>query len=126
MAGTDGTTRKSDQILVRMTPELFASMQLALPFVQRRSMQDLVSSVLEGFVEALGQDDPGFALACTCLSESQARRSGSLLVGEYKERHPRGEDSDESVLPAGNVLRKLTGSSSGPSLSWPKTGVGWS
>ena len=47
---------------MHVTPELFASMQLALPFVQRRSMQDLVSSVLESFVGALGQDDPGFAL----------------------------------------------------------------
>jgi hypothetical protein len=37
-----------------------------------------VSSVLEGFVEALGNDDPGFSLAVTCLSESQARRSGIL------------------------------------------------
>lgn len=75
MVGIDGT-RKSEQILVRVPPELFASLQLALPFVQRRSMQDLVSS--EGFVEALGNDDPGFALAVTCLSESQARRSGIL------------------------------------------------
>jgi hypothetical protein len=78
MDGIDGKTRKSEQILVRVTPELFASLQLALPFVQRRSMQDLVSSVLEGFVEALGNDDPGFSLAVTCLSESQARRSGIL------------------------------------------------
>jgi hypothetical protein len=90
MAGTDGPTRKSEQILVRVTPELFASMQLALPFVQRRSMQDLVSSVLEGFVEALGQDDPGFALACTGLSESQARRSGILARRRVQGTPPTG------------------------------------
>ena len=90
MARTDGTTRNSEQILVRVTPELFASMQLALPFVQRRSMQDLVSSVLEGFVEALGQDDPGFARACTCLSESQARRSGILARRRVQGTPPAG------------------------------------
>lgn len=78
MVDIDSKTRKSEQILVRVTPELFTSLQLALPFVQRRSMQDLVSSVLEGFVEALGNDDPGYALAVTCVTESRARRSGIL------------------------------------------------
>jgi hypothetical protein len=90
MVGTDGKTRKSEQILVHVTPELFASMQLALPFVQRRSMQDLVSSVLESFVEALGQEDPGFALACTGLSESQARRSGILAHRRVQGTSPTG------------------------------------
>jgi hypothetical protein len=68
----------SEQLLVRITPETYSALQLAQPFVQRRSMQDLVGAVIEDFLNDLRTRDPGFERALVGLRESQARRDGVL------------------------------------------------
>ena len=78
MEPKEGSARKTEQVLVRVSPDLFAALQLAMPFVGRRSMQDLSAGVLDDFVSDLADRDPGFKEALTGLAESKARRSGIL------------------------------------------------
>jgi hypothetical protein len=68
----------SEQLLVRVSPETYSALQLAQPFVQRRSMQDLVAAVIEDFLSDLRANDPGFERALVGLRESRARRDGVL------------------------------------------------
>jgi hypothetical protein len=75
---TAAAKSNSEQLLVRVTPETYSALQLAQPFVQRRSMQDLVSAVIEDFLNDLRTRDPGFERALVGLRESQARRDGVL------------------------------------------------
>ena len=70
--------RKLEQVLVRLAPETYAALQLAQPFVQRRSMQDLLAMIIEDFLETLRAGDPGYQQALVGLRESQARRDGVL------------------------------------------------
>jgi hypothetical protein len=70
--------RKLEQVLVRLSPETYAALQLAQPFVQRRSMQDLLAMIIDGFLDTLRAQDPGYQQALVSLRESQARRDGVL------------------------------------------------
>lgn len=70
--------RKVEQVLVRLPPETYAALQLAQPFVQRRSMQDLLAEIINEFVDTLRAQDPGYQQALIGLQESQARRDGVL------------------------------------------------
>lgn len=78
MEPEDESARKTEQVLVRVSPDLFATLQLALPFVGRRSMQDLVGGILNEFVSDLAERDSGFKAALTGLAESKARRMDVL------------------------------------------------
>jgi len=77
-AADKGKSGKSEQLLVRVPPETYSALQLAQPFVQRRSMQDLVAGMIEEFIDDLRNRDPGFERALVGLRESQARRDGVL------------------------------------------------
>jgi hypothetical protein len=70
--------RKVEQVLVRLPSQTYAALQLAQPFVQRRSMQDLMAMIIDGFLDTLRAQDPGYQQALTGLHESQARRDGVL------------------------------------------------
>lgn len=70
-----GTT---EQLLVRVSPETYTALQLAQPFVHRRSMQDLVSAIIEDFLVNLRERDLGFEKALIGLRESEARTAGVL------------------------------------------------
>jgi hypothetical protein len=70
--------RKQEQVLVRLPPETYAALQLAQPFVQRRSMQDLLVMIVEEFLDTLRAQDSGYQQALVGLRESQARRDGVL------------------------------------------------
>ncbi len=65
-------------ILVRVSPDVYAALQLAQPFVQRRSMQDLLVLIIDDFLKSLRASDSGFEKALVGLRESQARREGVL------------------------------------------------
>lgn len=82
---------KPEQILVRVPPETYSALQLAQPFVGRRSMQDLVSAVLEDFLADLRARDPGFQKAVVGLRESEARSVGVLM------RRAAGGNIDETA-----------------------------
>lgn len=69
---------KSEQVLVRLSTETYSALQLAQPFVHRRSMQDLLAAVIEDFLTSLRSEDPGFKQALVGLRESQARHDGVL------------------------------------------------
>ena len=75
---TAAAKSNSEQLLIRVTPETYSALQLAQPFVQRRSMQDLVCSVIDDFLDDLRTRDPGYERALIGLRESQARRDGVL------------------------------------------------
>jgi len=68
----------SEQLLVRVSPETYSALQLAQPFVQRRSMQDLVAAIIQDFLADLRVQDAGFEQALVGLRESQARKAGVL------------------------------------------------
>jgi hypothetical protein len=72
------TARATQQLLIRVSAETYAALQLAQPFAHRRSMQDLLASVIDDFVENLRTQDPGYQKALTGLRESEARRDGVL------------------------------------------------
>lgn len=72
------TKRKAEQVLVRLTPETYTALQLAQPFVQRRSMQDLLETIVDDFLDQLRAQEPGFQQALAGLRESQARSQGVL------------------------------------------------
>jgi hypothetical protein len=67
-----------EQILVRVTADTYTALQLAQPFVGKRSMQDLIASVLVDYLDNLIGRDDGFRQALRGLRESQARNSGVL------------------------------------------------
>ena len=90
MHRSEESRQPSDQVLVRVSPELFAALQLALPFENRRSMQDLAANVLEDFVEQLAARDSGFRAAMTGLAESRAQRAGVLARRLAARQHPNG------------------------------------
>lgn len=73
-AGNSGT----EQILVRVPRETYTALQLAQPFERRRSMQDLVSAIIDDFLEALRHREPGFETALTGLREAETRTEGVL------------------------------------------------
>jgi hypothetical protein len=73
-----GGERKNEQILVRVTSRTYALLQLAQPFVRRRSMQDLVAAIIEDFLDGLRDGDPGYRKAVAGLQETEARRQGVL------------------------------------------------
>jgi hypothetical protein len=70
--------RKTEQVLVRLSPETYTALQLAQPFVQRRSMQELLVLIIDEFLEALRTGDPGYSQALAGLRTSQARAEGVL------------------------------------------------
>ncbi len=72
------TKRNSEQLLVRVSPETYSALQLALPFVRRRSMQGLVAAIIQDFLIDLRAQDLGFEKALAGLRESQARKAGIL------------------------------------------------
>jgi hypothetical protein len=74
----DASTRATQQLLVRVSAETHAALQLAQPFAQRRSMQDLLAAIIDDFLADLRAQDPGYQKALTGLRESQARREGVL------------------------------------------------
>lgn len=63
---------------VRLPPSTYRALQLALPFVDRNSMQELLESIIESFLAELQSANPGFEKALEGLLESQARREGVL------------------------------------------------
>ena len=75
---TPGVRGRTEQLLVRVSPETHTALQLAQPFVRKRSMQDLVSTVIEDFLVNLRASDPGFEKALVGLRESEARTAGVL------------------------------------------------
>lgn len=75
---TTSARRKAEQVLVRLSPEVYTALQLAQPFVRRRSMQDLLASIIDDFLDDLRLDDPGYQQALIGLRESQARSDGVL------------------------------------------------
>ncbi len=75
---TAASTKITEQLIVRIAPGTHSELQLAQPFVQRRSMQDLVAAIIDEFLEDLRANDPGFEKALIGLRESQARRQGVL------------------------------------------------
>ena len=68
----------TEQLIVRVSLETYSAMQLAQPFAQRRSMQDLLSAIIDDFLDNLRASDDGFEKALVGLRESQARRQGVL------------------------------------------------
>jgi hypothetical protein len=74
----DGGKQRVEQVLVRLSPETYSAMQLAQPFVGRRSMQDLLAAVIDDFLSTLRTADDGYARALVGLRELQARREGVL------------------------------------------------
>jgi hypothetical protein len=72
------SARATQQLLVRVSAETHAALQLAQPFAQRRSMQDLLAAIIDEFLTNLRAQDPGYQKALTGLRESQARRDGVL------------------------------------------------
>jgi hypothetical protein len=80
------------QVLVRVSAETYAALQLAQPFVHRRSMQDLVASIIDEFLLDLRDNDPGFEKANIGLRESRARQEGTLarrVAGESRPSRPK-------------------------------------
>ena len=75
---TDQAKHKVEQVLVRLSPETYSALQLAQPFAGRRSMQDLLASVIDDYLDHLRANDDGYARALVGLRESQARREGVL------------------------------------------------
>jgi hypothetical protein len=71
-------TRSTEQLIVRVAAEVHSALQLAQPFAQRRSMQDLLGAIIDDFLNGLRASDPGFEKALIGLRESQARRQGVL------------------------------------------------
>jgi hypothetical protein len=69
---------KKNEIMLRVPDEIYYALQLAQPFVRRRSMQDLVAGMIDEFLENLRMSDPGFEKALTGLRESEARKEGVL------------------------------------------------
>lgn len=67
-----------EQILVRVSVDTYASLQLALPFEGRRSMQDLLSGVIDAYLADLLQRDDGYRQALDGLRESRATADGVL------------------------------------------------
>jgi hypothetical protein len=67
-----------EQILVRVSADVYTALQVAQPFAGKRSMQDLVAWVLSNFLDDLMAHDEGFRQAIQGLRESQARSSGIL------------------------------------------------
>lgn len=85
-----------DQILVRVSPEIYAALQLAIPFEGRRSMQDLVSTILDDYLASLRRMDPGYEQAFVGLRESRARSADVLArrrVGKVQRRRGPGPSS---------------------------------
>jgi hypothetical protein len=75
---TASSGEATEQVNVRVSPEIYAALQLAQPFVQRRSMQELLKEIIEDFVASLRARDPGYEKALLGLRESEARKSGVL------------------------------------------------
>jgi hypothetical protein len=69
---------KTEQLAIRVSPETFSALQIAQPFVRRRSMQDLVAAIINDFLVDLRARDPGFEQALVGLRESEARSTGVL------------------------------------------------
>jgi hypothetical protein len=72
------SSKATELISVRVPIDVHAALQLAQPFVQRRSMQDLAAAIIDDFLDQLRHQDPGFEKALVGLRESQARREGVL------------------------------------------------
>jgi hypothetical protein len=68
----------TEQLMIRVSPETYSALQIAQPFVSRRSMQDLVATIINDFLVDLRDRDPGFKQAIVGLRESEARREGVL------------------------------------------------
>lgn len=84
-----------DQILVRVSTETYAALQLAIPFEGRRSMQDLVSTILDDYLASLRLRDPGYEQALVGLRESRAR-SGDVLARRRVDKVQRRRGSGPS------------------------------
>jgi hypothetical protein len=65
-------------LIVRVSPETYSAMQLAQPFAQRRSMQDLLSAIIDDFLSNLLANDAVFEKALVGLRESEAQRTDVL------------------------------------------------
>jgi len=65
-------------VLCRVPLETYELLQLAQPFVQRRSMQDLALSIIEAFLKDLRRRNAGFEKAVVGLRESRAQEEGKL------------------------------------------------
>lgn len=78
MSARESYDVRSEQILVRVSRETYTALQLAQPFERRRSMQDLVVSIIDAYLDALRSREPGFEQALVGLREAQARESGVL------------------------------------------------
>ena len=72
------STKTTEQLIVRVSLETYSAMQLAQPFAQRRSIQDLLAAIIDDFLQTLRAGDAGFEKALVGLRESEARREGVL------------------------------------------------
>ncbi|BCB85729.1 hypothetical protein Psuf_030420 [Phytohabitans suffuscus] len=77
VSGETGDTR-TESVLVRVSSEVYAALQLAQPFEGCRSMQELLHSMVQDHLEALRRREPGFEKALQGLREAQARADGVL------------------------------------------------
>jgi hypothetical protein len=81
---------KTEQLLIRVPPEIYSALQVAQPFVRRRSMQDLVAAIIYDFLVDLRARDPGFEQALVGLRESEARSAGVLSRRTTSKSNPAG------------------------------------
>lgn len=65
-------------VLCRVPEATYVALQLAQPFVKRKSMQDLAKAIIDDFIADLRRRDPGFDKAVTGLRESRAQAEGTL------------------------------------------------
>jgi hypothetical protein len=69
---------KQVQVLVRVPPETYAALHLAITFEDRRSMQGLVRAILDEYILSLRRRNAGYDKALDGWAESQARDEGVL------------------------------------------------
>jgi hypothetical protein len=72
------SSKRTAPLIVRVSLDTYSAMQLAQPFAQRRSMQDLLSAIIDDFLSNLRANDAGFEKALVGLRESRARQAGVL------------------------------------------------
>jgi hypothetical protein len=77
-------------LIVRVTPETYAALQLSQPFGEQSSMQDVLAMLIDRYLSELTASDPGFERALDGLKESRARRHGVLARRAVRKTSNRG------------------------------------
>jgi hypothetical protein len=82
--------KKIEPLIVRVPLGTYSALQLAQPFAKRRTMQDLLTTIIDEFLENLRAKDPGFEKALLGLRESEAREEGVLTRRSATRNHSAG------------------------------------